>query len=263
MAAFGVFVLILIVVEILVLCKCSRSYKIDACLQFVAILLNLLIFQITFSNFSGLREVFFNKYSERVKKALWIVLSNLFLAPVVTQAICFLQEKNNIGLNIHLPKIVTGSYRTNFFISILAYTISIVLSVHYLKDKSNISLNVIAPVMVLISIITDQVYFISKFKYFLSHSQNEQHLETKTDYAVQVFLILISIFLGQISNIQIMEMACASEGISIQMLFEMVQILLFVMLAAVRVMSTLLSAQLVRPQHIDDSKTELQTKIDS
>ena len=157
MAAFGVFVLILIVVEILVLCKCSRSYKIDACLQFVAILLNLLIFQITFSNFSGLREVFFNKYSERVKKALWIVLSNLFLAPVVTQAICFLQEKNNIGLNIHLPKIVTGSYRTNFFISILAYTISIVLSVHYLKDKSNISLNVIAPVMVLISIITDQV----------------------------------------------------------------------------------------------------------
>ena len=60
-----------------------------------------------------------------------------------------------------------------------------------------------------------------------------------------------------------MEMACASEGISIQMLFEMVQILLFVMLAAVRVMSTLLSAQLVRPQHIDDSKTELQTEIDS
>ena len=293
-AIHGALVLILIFIDFLVFHEGAFTYKNNTCLEFVAILLNLLTFQIIFSVGYDLVEKFFGEYSAFAKRSVYLLLSNLFLAPVVTQTICLIIKKFNIGLNAHQEKIIHisskytkywccrqqrsgvnfSSYLMTLFFSILTL-LSTLFVVFYLKYESNSSteyfgtlhksfktwgLNVLTTIMMLVAILADLLYFIYGRKYLHMHASDDlkKLVQTKTDYTVQLFLVLISMTLVQISNIQIWEIDFGLENfltpvIKIDQiaLFKIVQSFLFVLLAAVRV-STLLSAQLFRSQLIGD-----------
>merc|ERR1712243_154913 len=77
-AIHGALVPILIFIDFLVFHESAFTYNNNTCLEFVAILLNLLTFQIIFSIGYELVEAFFGEYSEFAKRSVYLLLSNLF-----------------------------------------------------------------------------------------------------------------------------------------------------------------------------------------